>query len=182
MQRVSEIEGEPVVGRYYLVPSIRIRGVWIPIFGPKHEDRDYIGFTQHHYHFDLRFLSDAYIKFRVGHYYEKEQKPTCAPEQFMMQVVTVEIYGESAVVERRKLCRRRMPIFPTTTGVTTKNWFPKLEAAYAETKLNCARCPHRGFPLSKDNADEDGNVVCPGHGLCFNLNTGRLVSRLEHGA
>jgi hypothetical protein len=177
MKRVAELEHEPEVGKYYLVPCIVLKRVVIPVLGSLHEDNAYIGFSSWHYHFDLRFLPDKQIRDRVGYYYRRGPSPVCTPEQFMMSVVTTE-HTAGHIAERRMKCRRRMPDFPVTTGVTYKEWMPALEAAFANTRLNCARCPHRGFPLSADNADEQGNVVCAGHGLQFNLATGRLVSRL----
>ena len=34
-------------------------------------------------------------------------------------------------------------------------------------------CPHSGESLSKGNINYLGEVICPGHGYCFSVNTGR---------
>jgi Rieske [2Fe-2S] domain len=179
MKRVSEIEGEPQVGKFYMVPCLINGGTRIPVLGPEHEDKEYIGFERPHYHFDLRFLPDKKIANRVGYLYERERKPICSPEEFMMLVVTIEVFGAHEIAECPVKCRRRMPVFPLENGVSVLHWFSALEAAFADKKLNCARCPHRGFPLSAENADENGVVVCPGHGLAWNIQTGEMVGRLK---
>jgi len=38
------------------------------------------------------------------------------------------------------------------------------------------KCPHAGSVLSEGVIDLNGNVVCPLHGYCFNLQNGRNVS------
>ena len=63
-------------------------------------------------------------------------------------------------VMRRK-CSERCPSYdhrPT--------WLRKLEAVYRDHQLGPARmCPHKGADLSTIEPDEDGQVVCPFHGL-----------------
>lgn len=200
MKRVAEIEGEPEVGKFYLVPCLIADGKPIPVLGPEHEDKEYIRFDREHFHFDLRFLPDKNIKDRVGYLYERAHKPICrsnwkrsvstlpsyerahkpicSPEEFIMLVVTVAI-KDKTIIEKPMKCRRRMPTFPLHNGIKILPWFSELEAAFASVKLNCLRCPHRGLPLSAENADENGVVVCPGHGLAWNIKTGEMVSRLE---
>jgi hypothetical protein len=175
MKRVAELEHEPEVGKYYLVPCIDYHGRWLPVLGTEHEDSAIIGFANHHWHSDLRFLPDRMIESAsVG------RKLSCTPEQFMMARVTIDLTHQLPV-ERKMRCRRLTPVFPLVpVGSSAFPWMPALENAYKDVKLNCARCPHRGFPLSADNADEHGNVVCAGHGLMWNLESGRLVSRLAN--
>ncbi len=36
-----------------------------------------------------------------------------------------------------------------------------------------ARCPHAGGAIDKGWLDENGNIVCPLHRFCFDLQTGR---------
>lgn len=38
------------------------------------------------------------------------------------------------------------------------------------------KCPHAGGILSKGWIDPKGNVVCPVHGYCFNMENGRNVT------
>lgn len=180
IQKVSEIEGEPLVGKFYLVPCVLDAYMdWIPILGPEHDDKEYIGLDHLHYHRDLRFLCDQEIAdiFARG---IRGEAPHCAPEEFAMTSIMVTKYLASAVVEKKRKCRRTMPDFPINVrGFPQLTWFPGLEAAYKDALLSsCLRCPHRGMPLKNLPKDEQGNVVCNGHGLKWNLETGKLVSRL----
>ena len=178
MKRVSELTSEPEVGKYYLVPVVvNLSGYACPVLGPEHEDREYIGVARNHYHYDLRFVADALIEHFCGHML-RTRPITCDPVELMMIFIHFTDIVKGKPAERKMKCRRRMPKFPLEVGAQEALWMKPLEDAYANTKLNCARCPHRGMPLSKDNADENGVVVCPGHGLAFNINTGKLVSRL----
>jgi hypothetical protein len=61
MKRVSEITDEPVVGKFYMVPCVWYYGEWMPVIGPRHDDKEVIGFTDKHYHKDVRFVSDRWI-------------------------------------------------------------------------------------------------------------------------
>ena len=77
--------------------------------------------------------------------------------------------------------------------VDTPSWMANLEAAYADKQIkpNCRVCPHRAFPLSGLPVKEerittiDGNcttrrfVECPGHGLLWETETGRLLRRCK---
>jgi hypothetical protein len=71
-----------------------------------------------------------------------------------------------------------MPEFPTfrseagsrSAGLIKKT-FPNLKL---NTKTPCLRCPHRGTPLN-GVPQKDGKIVCPAHGLCFDMNTGGMI-------
>jgi hypothetical protein len=54
----------------------------------------------------------------------------------------------------------------------------KLEEAFEHETLKCHTCPHKGMPLDGMPIDAEGRVVCPGHGLRWNLKTGKLSPRL----
>jgi hypothetical protein len=182
MQRVVEMESEPVVGDFYMVPCVKYRGEWAPVIGQEHTDKEYIKVGSPHLHYDLRFTPAWMIQERVGHY-AASRNVQCDINQLMMGrvVFTREGADSNKVRERKMRCLRFMPVFPLVIHTEPIAWMRDLENAYQHTQLNCARCPHRGMPLSKENADENGNVVCPGHGLQFNLETGKLVSRLKAG-
>lgn len=72
-------------------------------------------------------------------------------------------------VPRRMRCKRKMPHFPRDLV----SWLPQLEAAYTGCTMKNMICPHRGLPLV-DCEQKDGVVTCPGHGLRWNIATGKL--------
>jgi len=177
IQRVSELEHEPIVGKFYLVPCVKYaHGRWIPIIGPEHDDADYINVPQRHFHQDLRFLSDHEITTYLERY--ARIAVSCSPEQLSMtKILFASRLQHRTPVERKVKCRRSMSDFPMIISLLPAPWFEELEKAYSKQKLSCLRCPHRGMPLNGIPV-KDSKVTCPGHGLQFNINTGELVSRL----
>jgi hypothetical protein len=176
MERVSELKIEPVVGRYYLVPCVQeMFGLWVPVIGPEHEDSAIINFPGQHFHRDLRFVSDADVKALAGHV---SRAPICRPEEAALIVPTMSKNQiTERPVERKMLCKRRMPDFPLFVKVRlAPHWMGPLERHYAHANAKCGRCPHRGFNL-KGLPVKDGKIICPGHGLQFDVNTGALVPR-----
>lgn len=176
----------PEVGRYYLVPQLRqLRAsywkdtppilLWIPVHGPLHEDAEIIGFPHQHYHVDTRFMSEAFCYRYLGNYKTDFylQGKTYAQEAMIIPVIvnsqaTYYKLESPEPVLRKRLCQRETPefVWPTTFG-------PKLQAAYANCQLDPENpiCPHRGFKLS-GLPEKDGVVVCPGHGIRWDLRTG----------
>lgn len=174
IQKVSEIEGEPVVGRHYLVPCIidGPLGSWRPIIGTPHDDIEHFGFKRVHYHYDWRFLDDTECLVIANCF---DMDPARLGDLMAAVAPT-----ESPVKLKRLKCLRRMPTFGLPfPSIKAENRWAKFERHYAEQHLAlCLRCPHRGAPLANLPKDEGGNVVCPMHGLKWNLETGKLVSRL----
>lgn len=160
LPKVSELTTEPVVGQYYMVPCVRMRHQWlhslhmkgwVPVSGPSHEDADYIGFPDEHWHFDIRFIRTTTWTFgEVARCNAVEMGPML----------------------RKKKCIRSMPDYPTFEIP----WMPKLESAYSDKKMKCMTCPHRGLPLNGLPV-VNGIVTCPGHGLRWNVSDGSLVPR-----
>lgn len=172
--RLDELTGPPVFGRRYLVPHVRLRDEaiatamrmnphWVrprscwPVLGPVHEDAAIIGTPDLHYHLDPRFLCPV-------------DEATWGPAGDVFRIVM-----GTRMVEAEAL-------LPATCWSSTieyprhrMSWLPRLEEAYAEARVDCRTCPHRGVYLGSLQADEHGAVTCPGHGLSWNLKTGRLA-------
>lgn len=167
--RLSDIEGEPVVGETYLVPCVKIYDGWVAVIGPWHEDANLIGFPKYHYHQDVRFLTAERLV-SLG-----DREVSVSLEEYaMIRVITTE-----SILERPMLRRRRMPDFPLVVRKEPLPWFRKLEEEYKDVRLkSCLTCPHRGMKLANLPRDEEGNVVCNGHGLKWNLETGQMVRRV----
>lgn len=171
------------IGKFYRVPcaDYDLDGdgrciAAIPVQGPLHNDRAIIGFAFEHYHVDPRFMSDGVLRrFFAGTFpmfvpldAEALKYPLPLREEPHRSLIT----GETRL--RRRKCYRVMPFFPAEAF----RWIPKLEAMYARCRLNLARpiCPHRGIDLD-GLPERDGVVICPGHGLQWNMLTGELVPR-----
>lgn len=176
MDRVDEMTSPPIVGRYYLVPCAWGRLCpadplsWIPVTGPHHEDAKHLNFPWHHWHLDGRFLTPK-MWADIG----REPEPP---------LFTVLVDGKGPVEYARRRCWREQPAY---LGSPPRHPFPPsflvsksgLRAAYARARLRgpCKVCPHRGVPLASLPASADGTVTCPGHGLKWDVSTGRLVRR-----
>lgn len=153
------------VGRRYRVPTVRgyifrkLRD-W-PVIGPLHEDADIIGYAPLHYHIDWRFVPDRDLP----------------PARWSLYAIVMNesplnrSLEEQRPVVRLRLCRRTWAPYPRDKAT----WLPQLEAKYAGCALKGAVCPHRGLPLDSCPADENGIVTCPGHGLRWDINTGKLA-------
>lgn len=155
------------VGRYYTVPTVQ--GVvyytmadW-PVIGPKHEDKELIGFLPSHFHIDWRFVSEAMLNMVKRHHSAPLAITLCTDHR-------INILGLPAIAHRRLKCKRAMPAFPVEP-----KWLRKLEDAYEHCVLKTPVCPHRGLPLDTLAPDADGHVSCPGHALRWNFDTGRMV-------
>lgn len=176
---VAEFEGPLHVGRYYLVPCVRmlpppddlprwapawLQDVWWPVIGPPHGDPD-LGVGPEHFHFDLRFLTDRFITRWSGH----DLPHTLARVQPCAGAGSTEL-------RRRRCARPVLPEFPRVPGVgSDKRAFENLERRHARDVL-CRVCPHRGMRAA-DMPIVDGVRVCHGHGLGWDVATGALVKR-----
>ena len=169
MLAITEYE----IGRSYKVRCVRAqvcgrRTIW-PVMGPWHEDKEFIGFNDHHFHIDPRFLSDGDFEFLA------------LKSHGILGVVVTDIeetrgyYRRSAypVVDlglRIRRCRRPMLEYPRARA----HWIRSLEAAFESAEVRESLiCPHRGAPLQGLPVRE-GCVTCPLHGLRWDCETGRL--------
>ncbi len=174
----------PQVGRYYLVPQLnQIRNgkiIRVPVHGPLHEDAEIIGFPHQHYHVDTRFMSDAFCRRYIAPYSDPFfLKERTVLQQAMIMPVIVSYFPHCYKLESsepillKRLCQREtqeeFPFADTPFNLPLSN-------AYSDCTINLENpiCPHRGFKL-KGLIEKDGVVICPGHGLRWNLNTGALV-------
>jgi len=175
---------EVIVGRTYLVNTVRtltcstFSGEPMPILGQMHEDRETIKFPYEHFHIDWRFVTQAM--------YEHVQ--TIILQQLALRDELKRFWNLMAIplsvgfaiqsgpaIKRVPLkCKR-----PFLVWSDKPEWMPDLERAYFGKRACKDICPHRGISLV--GAPEDptipGSRVCPGHGLCFDKETGVLRPR-----
>lgn len=172
---LSDLREPPVVGRFYMVPTIRYHWSgqlddW-PVLGVVHHDREHIGFERLHYHFDARFLS--------AHQYEDLRDGSLGLPP--LGGLNANVLAEP----EHKFWRKRngpIPRQPTLKKLKCRRliqrWLVAEQAAkwgLAEAYGNPAEpirrpdgrllCPHRKADLSQFEPDADGIVTCPLHGL-----------------
>lgn len=180
IERIEDAK-EVVIGRYYNVPCVKwspvlpLNGAHRPwwlgatpvIIGGLHDDREIIGFTDDHWHFDWRFCP-AYIWKQIVRW---------SDPNWSAAAKVISIQNTSGVVFRaHRKCLRGHILFPGRSTEHRSPFLSKLEAAYAGTKLNCGHCPHRGIKMTGAPL-ENGLLVCPGHGLSFHPETGLMTPR-----
>ena len=77
------------------------------------------------------------------------------------------------VTWREATCYREMPDFPSHLAP----WAATLADGYKDRMIGPGmHCPHQGFSLRGLPVCDDV-VVCPGHGLRWNVKTGKAVPR-----
>lgn len=149
------------IGKYYAVPCIKnppwpSAGRWLPIIGPLHEDAEIVKFEYLHWHIDWRFVSGRFLS----------STDSVSRRSVLARVLVLDVFHE--VIIRKMKCKRAMPEFPNAS------WLVELEPLFARCRLSRDLvCPHRGIPLAGCPV-KDGLVVCPGHGLRWNVTTGEL--------
>ena len=184
IQRIDDLKEPPIVGRYYLVPCVRVsKGRlpgWWPVTGPRHDDAEIIGFKPEHRHYDLRFITPAQLDLLCvrGRY----DRPSIW--DLLAGVATGQPDGEAharvctklgPVVYRKRLCRREQPIYQVD-GALRPRWILPLEKKLEASTVKCGKCPHRGLPLESLPREPGTDIVtCPGHGLRWDLKTGKMV-------
>lgn len=175
------MDNRPVyeIGKFYTVPVVyaelfKAVDYW-PALGPKHEDREIIGFEHDHYHLDFRFFSkrrwDWFIRRMMDTWFFYDK--WCAWRNALaVPLIAQKGYPLAAPVYRRRKCQRPMPDLPFEKQA---KYLPKLYDAYQGYVLkDDLICPHRGAPLVGLPTDHEGCITCPLHGLRWNLETGRL--------
>lgn len=173
-KRLQNVEDAEVVevGKFYLVPTVFVptlprRLQVVPIIGPLHEDLDLIHIPDRHYHPDRRFVSQAWIDY----YQEGNPKGHWAP------VYAYRWKWNNTGMRDNGRLRLRLKRLIDSFRVDAP-WLMRLEKAYCQETLRDGHiCPHRGISCRGVVAESDG-VVCPGHGLKWNTETGKLVSRI----
>jgi nitrite reductase/ring-hydroxylating ferredoxin subunit len=145
---------------------------WFPVYGPWHNDAEVIGLKEWHFHVDWRLVAPSIYRI-----YENDSRKASSAVFTRQEIGLRGDTDEPATEMKRRRCWREMPIFPAETRGVPVPWMPALEREHCDKKLKCGKvCPHRGFSLEGMPAKE-GVVVCPGHGLAWNVETGAMVRR-----
>lgn len=186
IQKITELQHAPVVGKYYLVPCIydQYHKKWLPVGGSNHNDAEFFPKQPlDHFHYDLRFIdlrhvrsgeavnepsrALTFVQTTQNYYLDYDHYPMAQPT-----IVPLSTRREYNVQERRVKCRREQPEWDS------RYYSEALHKAFKGKKLNCGKCPHRGADLSQSRV-VNGKVTCHFHGLAFDVATGKCVSRTK---
>lgn len=188
--RADELTAPPVVGRTYLVPTVRhewwgFTSAW-PVMGPKHEDGEHLNFPYEHYHIDSRFLNDRQRR-KVEWQYENIAANRGVGDVLALGVASAPLMTGHlhlpplpAPVLRPLRCRSDQHAYPL--GYSLKNTpHARMHETFAGRR--CGRdaaghliCPHKGFVLDSLVPDASGRVICPLHGLVVDVVSARVVA------
>lgn len=171
VQRIDQITAPPVVGRYYLVPTVH--GMWFgkvanwPVMGPKHEDTKFFRFKDQHYHLDRRFLAERLVRHAVASPLHRGPDKRLAHYEDPLP--------EADPIWRRLMCRRAEMYFPAHPEPVRAL---QASLAGAQCRRNEAGwvCPHRRFSLGSIAPDAQGIITCPLHGLRIEAASGIVVT------
>ncbi len=205
LERITHLTAPPVLGRWYLVPTVEY--VWLdvstaaprpwPVFLPKHDDREHLNFPWPHYHVDPRFLRsrDWQRAISAGRHRESVTRSDDHAYGHAQRVPLMMLRdglrwrdpadpaagaGEERphgpVIWRRMRCARVEIPYQFGDYPAIRT----IRAHYAGRTCKHARggliCPHKRFPLGSLVPDADGVVTCPLHGLRVDVATGKVVA------
>lgn len=194
LQRVDEMREPPIVGEFYLVPTVFYRfgsDNWkagervlqkqrhYPVMGTRHEDADHLGFPDLHYHMDWRFVPTSALRNAKVYARWAYGDQTI----FGIPLSRTDEPEHGSVTYRRMKCKRVPPIniafsraghygSPSNGQMLHRAWFGKPAAPGPHGWV----CPHRGTVLGSIPVEEDGTITCPLHGLKFCAKTGASVA------
>jgi hypothetical protein len=145
----------------------------LPLLNGMADDELFInqGTLPTHIHIDWRFLNPrdyAYFQRNYGSKRLLEQVITFPFPEYLRHAVKI--------VTQPMLCYRswwdlEWPPYKSA------HFMPTLERKYACATLAAGKCPHRGVAVEAMIVDDDGYLLCPGHGLRWDPKTGRLAPR-----
>lgn len=176
--RADKLKEPPTKGRYYMVPAVfwnrgYLRNhddpkgaMWWPVWGPKHDDKEFFNFQNKHYHIDPRFLTrrhwNTFDDFRGTKLSDVQAWPLSS---------SAEPAGPPKPTLRKLLCTM------VHSEWEHANKDPVIELNKHFAGQQCPKgkrgfvCPHRHFALGPVQA-VDGIVTCPIHGLRIDATTG----------
>lgn len=187
MKRIDEMTTPPEPSRFYRVPTVQMPmfgflDIW-PVIGPWHEDREMFGFEPYHVHLDVRFLTKAQQCF-IERWITHVERDWVAEAQAMPlhwpQVSTddglVSFEEPPEIVYRRKKCQASGYAYRHRG----KSAIVRLTESMQGARLGPKQiCPHRDLPLGSIAHDSDGVITCPGHGLRWCAESGRLLGQRQ---
>lgn len=184
LQRVTELTAPPVVGRWYLVPTVRFGYLsefardW-PVFLPKHEDARFFAFDDQHYHVDPRFLAKSLMALLGCDIEDSLQQSQRAP-------LAKTLYGRWSVAElpapvwRRRLCQLPEAVYQFGHNERVNKLRDHFAGQHCKSNRHGWVCPHQNWPMGSLAPDEEGVLTCPLHGLRVRASDGLVLPNPAH--
>lgn len=195
LQRVTDLNAPPVVGSYYLVPTVTYlydgKVLPWPVYPSLHEDAEHLNFPWPHYHFDARFMTHRMMTFFRESWgrteaenlhakvLQRNKSGTWSSVRPLVQQAAEDTVPHPPIVWRRMQCKRATPAYP----FAGRKPLLTIQAAHAgqQCRKNPAGwvCPHRNYPLGSHLPDADGVITCPLHGLRIRAADGVVLDRAD---
>lgn len=183
LQRVDRMTTAPIIGRFYLVPTVF--GKWNeafahwPVIGPEHNDIDFFNFQWSHYHVDARFLNAKQRRSAIGWNPSKSDERRLARACIGSPLQSnghCNSYGLPKPHLLRKRCNIGAPLpgDDVTGALTWLNMCNSFKGRVCERGKRGFVCPHQNAALGSV-AVIDGVITCPLHGLRIDAVTGTVL-------
>ena len=171
----------PTIGQEYIIECINNPNIFyqpIPIIDKPHIDDG----IEEHYHIDYRFISDEDLE-------ENGFEHCCSFKirddhlKYIGNIVWPAYSSKYVqdIIHKKLVCLRRFDLekemigFNKIEDISVNFDFVQNLAKKNKWKLQCMKCPHHGTDLSSCKSNIKGNVICPQHGLKFNLETKECI-------
>lgn len=188
-EKVTNLKSPPIIGQIYSVPHYKTdldnivtnsgylgiynpnKFYYVPIYLPVHEDGELLNFPYWHYHFDLRFFNKKmlgfwfYTIYKLNGIIDLNRINQKFSDEFKLIITKTNKPEFNNIYWKPIVCQRN-------TQKPQTNIFTLMEH-FKNYKLSCLKCPHKGINLADIEPDGNGYVVCPAHGLKWNIKSGR---------
>lgn len=184
-----------VVGETYLVPTVPVvfkhpsrRVIRCAVIGPPHSDPEF-GVGGVHVHHDERFTPEEVLDL-LRQYNPDPLAVFVEDLPYGMREVRglSDLPSDEEAVGWYRQVLEYLPMvcvreFRTSMPPVSvmPDYFPRLAEAMGNARMKCLTCPHKGFPLAGVKPDDGGVVLCPAHGMRWNLATGEFVPTTADG-
>lgn len=183
--RVDRMTEAPVVGRWYMVPTVK--ATWNseikdwPVVGRIHNDMQFFNFPYKHYHVDGRFLTRRQQIAAAGFLEPGRLRERLARVCMGAPLQTNDIGCNPGGLPMPALMKKKCTIaaiIPGTDVTKSPNWLA-MAAHFAGRQCRHGKrgfiCPHQGAALGAVAAI-DGVITCPLHGLRIDAASGRVLA------
>lgn len=199
LARVTDLTAPPVVGEFYLVPTVRYQ--WFefvanwPVFPSFHEDKEHLNFPWPHYHVDPRFVAPDVAEKVVRWQFGEGDIATISQRVPLNRITKEALYNRDFQLARHNisLAQAEANTVPHPDIVWRRRQCHR-DLVYSHPHANAIRqlgeafrgrqcpknktgwvCPHKSYPLGSVAADPQGVITCPLHGLRIDAASGEVL-------
>lgn len=164
MKNIEQLDCEAEIGKTYIVPILygNIHTNGVPVINLCVADD--FGSKEKHWHIDIRFATEDEL--RITHF-------TPIIETISGNYITIDISDSDYLMREKRICLRDYK-----DNYSPLNSFYLTEIHPRKMKMNCMKCPHKGYNLYQGPVSENGRkVTCPMHGLKWDMYTGEYCGQ-----